>query len=249
MGNRMQYLKELSHRALQIADATGEHCDTETVGNYYYAYELWLRYTPTPEQPILMTAWFEASILSETSIFLVVHGFYEQACAALRMQFDGFLTRMYWDTLAKRDEITSYNIDGRLTNKYWEWERGEAKKYPGINNVVWPTLKKEKYVNSFDDHYNLKEDIDAQYQRLNKYIHGRPPSRHYAGATRSSRINIRFEKKHFDEWFELFVATYHLMTIISLLLYPEYLKCESWRKFILLEPDRLDQVNNIVSTE
>jgi len=246
MENSMQHLKELLGKAIQIADATEKYYHIEAIEQYYSSYNLWLRYSPIPSRPILERAWFEAGILAETSVFLAVHGFYEQACAILRMQLDGFLTRFYWDTLDKRAELESHTIVDRLTNGYWEWERGEAKDYPRINKV-WLTLRKEKYFDSFDRQYNLRMNIENQNQLLHKYIHGRPPSRHYPGATRSSRINIKFEKRHFDEWFGLFKSTYNLMTIMSVLLYPDYLKCSSWHKFILLEPERLNQINMTIN--
>jgi hypothetical protein len=39
------------------------------------------------------------------------------------------------------------------------------------------------------------------------------------------------------------------MTIVSVLLYPEYLKRPSWREFIMLEPERLSQINSIVGID
>src|SRR5574341_742383 len=230
------YIKQLLEKASQIADSTQENCDIMIVEKYYSLHNLWLRYSPVPSRPILNTAWFEAGVLAETSIFLALHGFYEQACATLRMQLDGFLTRLYWDTLDKRIGLESYYIEDRLTTGYWEWESGKVKDFPSIKNDVWPTLRKEKYLDSFDSRYQIKVDIDNQNQLLNKYIHGRPPSRHDPGSTRSSVMNIKFEKKRFDRWFELFKTNFDFMILISVLLYPEYIKQPSWREFILLTP-------------
>ena len=241
MGN---YIEQLLERSVQVASTTKDVCDIGAMEKYYSTYNLWLRHSPIPSRPILERAWFEAGILAETSIFLVIHGFYEQACATLRMQLDGFLTRLYWDTLDKRNAIKNTWKDSRLTSNYWEWERGGEEEYPN-SHKVWSILLEEEFLQSFDSRYALRADINKHNQLLHKYIHGRPQSRHSPGATRSSVINIRFEEKYFDEWFELFKDTYDLMTIVSVLLYPEYLKHSSWREFILLEPERLDQIRGV----
>jgi hypothetical protein len=121
-------------------------------------------------------------VLAETSVFLAVHGFYEQACATLRMQLDGFLIRLYWDTLDKMEELESHPKVIRINSDYWEWESGKADDYPK-SKEVWQTLSENENFNAFDKRYMLKEEISNQTQLLHKFIHGRPPTRHYPGAT------------------------------------------------------------------
>jgi len=153
------YIKQLRKKASQTADSTQENCDIKIIEKYYSLHNLWLHYSPVPSRPIFNTAWFETGILAESSIFLALHGFYEQACATLRMQIDGFLTRLYWDTLDKRIELESRYVEDRLKIGYWECESGKAKDFPSIKKDVWPTLRKEKYFDIFDSRYELKADI------------------------------------------------------------------------------------------
>ena len=79
-------LKQLSIKAQEIFDITHENCDIKIIEKYYSLHNLWLHYSPVPSRPIFQTAWFEAGVLTETMIFLAFHGFYEQACATLRIQ-------------------------------------------------------------------------------------------------------------------------------------------------------------------
>ena len=161
------------------------------------------------------------------------------------MELDGFLTRLYWDTLDKNLELKS--LEERFSIGYWEWESGKEKGFPK-STAIWEILTKEKYFGSFNNQYNLKADFENQSQFLHKYIHGRPPSRHNPGNTRSSNINIKFEKSEFDDWLMLFTTTYDLMTIMSLLLYRVYLKRPSWSEFIMLNPERLNQIHLIIDS-
>jgi hypothetical protein len=235
-------IKQLSKRALEIFDITQENCDIGIIEQYYSLHNLWLRYSPIPSRPIFQTAWFEAGILTETMIFLSFHGFYEQACATLRIQLDGFMTRLYWDVLYKLGEIKQFSKDSRYSNDYWEWESGNEKAYP---RKIYPILRREEKINAFDKQYKLCEDVEKHKQLLHKYVHGRPPSRHVPGSTRASMLNIQFDKKRFDEWFDLFKTNVEIMIIFSILLYPSYMDKKDWREFILLAPDRLRQVNSI----
>lgn len=243
----MNYLDTLLKKSDQIADITKENFDVDLVEKYHSAYYLWIQNAPIPSRPIFERAWMEASILAETSIFLSVHGFYEQACATLRMELDGFITRLYWDIKDKNMELSGASISERQAIGYWNWESGKSKKYP-LNEDIWGGFKKEKTINEFVTKYNLRNDIENHNRELHKYIHGRPTNRHIEGNTRSSSINIKFVEKEFDEWFELFGKTYDLISIISILLYPEYLIKPSVKDFIFLESKVINQINNIVNS-
>jgi len=242
----MNLLNILLQKSEEIANATKENFDVDLIEKYYSAYSWWSRASSVPSRPIFDRAWFEANILAETSIFLSIHGFYEQACATLRMETDSFLTRLYWDTLDKKLETSS--VEKRLAIGYWDWESGKVIKYPKAKDI-WESLKQEKYFGDFTNQYKLKDDFDNHSKLLHKYIHGRPPSRHTSGNSRSSNINIKFAKKEVDEWFVLFKNTYDLMSIMSILLYPHYLKHPSWREFVLLPSERLNQLHWILGSE
>ncbi len=231
----MQLINELIGRSQSVYEETHNTVDLQAVEKYYQAADLWIRNTPVPTRPILTTAWFEAGILTETSIFLALHGFYEQGVAALRMQIDGFLVRMYWDTIDKNGELAALSIEERLSSGYWKWEKGEAENYPRPTEDVFSTLRQEKHFQAYDAAYQLVRQIRDQTRRLDKFIHGRPPGRLEPGATRSNRINIRYEKKHFDSWFTSFSTIYDLMSIVTILLYPPYLECSTRSQFVFLD--------------
>ncbi len=245
----MQHVSELLAKALEVASKTQNQSDFGAIDKYYFACGLWLRYSPVPTRPILNTAWFEAGILTETSIFLTVHGFYEQACAILRMQLDGFLTRLYWDTLDKHMELEGFSIENRLSNNYWEWESGKSESYPQLNDKVFPVLRREKYFQSFDSRYDLTNEIVHENRLLNKFIHGRPSTRHHPEATRSSRLNTQFDQRQFDFWYMHFKTIYELMTTVSILLYPTYLDCLHRDEFILLELVKLNRIIDVLEAQ
>lgn len=241
----MNYLDALLKKSDQILDITKENFDIDLVEKYHSAYYLWIQNSPIPSRPIFERAWMEAGILAETSIFLSLHGFYEQACATLRMEIDGFLTRLYWDAKDKNLELIGANIQERMNIGYWDWESGKSRKYPTVEDI-WDDLKKEKTISEFVAKYNLRNDIENHNRELHKYIHGRPTNRHIQGNTRSSSINIKFVKKEFDEWFELFGKTYDFLSIISVLFYPQYLKKPSTKEFIFLKSKIIKQITNII---
>lgn len=171
-------IRQLSQKASSIFEDTQESYDVGIVEKYYLLHNLWLHHSPVPSRPIFQTAWFEAGILTETMIFLSFHGFYEQACAILRMQLDGFMTRLCWEVLNLKGDVDQFVKDGKYTNDYWEWESGNEKNYP---RKIYSVLRKNEKINTFDKQYGLFDDVDRHAQLLHKYVHGRPPTRHILG--------------------------------------------------------------------
>lgn len=225
----MGYLEQLMSKTSQISETTRSICTIYDVEKYVTGFHSWSHHRPVPARPIWDTAMFESSRLAGASFFLALNGFYEEACSVLRGVLDGFLTRLYWDTLDKNAELN--------TKKYWDWESGAAKKYPNLETGVWPTLLKEERIAGYDKQYGIKEKIDNELRLLSKFVHGRPPSRHYEGASRSSLGIVGFKEKHFREWHQHLRAVYRLVSILSVLQYPELLESKYGQEFVALEPD------------
>jgi hypothetical protein len=243
----VEYLKELLKITEQVRELTKENYELNVVEIYVSGFNSWLQHAPIPSRPIWETALFESSILAETSVFLAMHGFYEEACAVLRMLLDGFLTRLYWDTKHKNGELAErVREDGRNTNDYWEWEGG-GRDYPS-SEKIWKVLLGEDGIKKFDQCHQLKQESNNLLSRLDKYVHGRPRTRHYPGATRASRVNVRFETKHFDEWLEQLRAVFCLVSAFSILQYPELFKTKQGHTFAAQEPQVADRLRNILGS-
>ena len=241
----MNYLNQLVEITSQVRKATEGNCEIEAIEVYATGYNSWLQYRPPMPRPIWEKAILEASILEGVSIFLVVHGFYEEACAILRGVLDGFLTRLYWDTQDKNGKLTEWEKNGIRTNDYCEWETGATKSYP-TSKEIWDVLRTENNIERYDKRYQLKAEIDNLLSQLNKFVHGRPQTRHYPGASRSSLINARFKKKHFYEWFEYLKAIYRLISVLSILQYPKLLETKQGKDFEELEPEVAARIRNIL---
>jgi hypothetical protein len=243
----MEYLDELLCRTESVRELTEEKCDLVLVETYASGFNAWLHDAPLPSRPIWRRAMFESSVLSEASVFLAVHGFYEEASAILRTLFEGFLTRLYWDTLDKNSKLHSVvENNGRSTNDYWEWECGRGKFPP--RKEIWCVLLSEGFIKRFDDCYHLKQECDDLLNCLDKYVHWRPQSRHYHGATRSSRINVGFDQKHFDEWFENLKVSFRLVSTLSILQCPELLSTEQGHIYASLEQETATRVSDVLAS-
>lgn len=105
----MQYLEELLKKTHQVREATEDSCEIDAVERYATGFNSWLQHDALMlTSPIWDTALFESSVLAGASFFLVVHGFYEEACAILRAVLDGFLTRLYWNTKHKNGKLREW---------------------------------------------------------------------------------------------------------------------------------------------
>ena len=62
-------------------------------------------------------------------------------------------------------------------------------------------------------------------------------------------LNIKFDKRQFDEWFDLFKTNIEFMIMFSILLYPSYLPESDKQKFILLPSGRIKQIEKVVIVE
>lgn len=212
------YINELLTKASKVKTATESNYALEDVERYVIDFSSWLHHAPVPARPILEGALFESSRLAEVSYFLAVHGFYEEACAVLRELLEGFLTRLYWDIKERKGNLKGWvRRDRRSTNEYWEWESGKTKSYPKLKDDIKPTLMGDNKVNS-----PIWKEITNQLASLNKFVHGRPASRHYPGASRSSLLNVEFKKKHFEEWYDHFKAVSRLVSALLIRQYPEW---------------------------
>ena len=192
------------------------------------------------------SALFECSVQSEASYFLVVHGFYEEASALLRMLLEGFLTRTYWHIRHKRGEVNDYFEDDKWTNDYAKWVMGRVDEYPRTKEV-WNTILSEPHFGTYNQKYNLRADVERVLNALNKYVHGRPTTRYQAGTGRSSSVNIRYNSKHFDEWFDNLRAVVGLVFVICLLEYPALLATKTAVEFTSLEPGQAAHVRDVVT--
>lgn len=210
-----------------------------------------MHHAPVPTRPIWETALFEAGVLADASYFLAVHGFYEEACAMLRGLLDGFLTRLYWDTVQKNGKLDCWSENGRSTNRYWEWESGKRHAYPKVPEI-WNTLLGEYWMGEYDRAHAFRAETDALLAMLNKFVHGRPESRHEPGASRSSLVNIEFSKEHFETWWGHLRSIYRLVSVLSILQYPDLMTNAGGQEFAELEPEaaaRLASVFNLTARD
>jgi len=232
----MKYLRQLVARADQVRRLGESSYAISILERYTKGFNSWSLGSPIPARPIWDTALFECSVLAEASYFLAAHGFYEQACALLRGLLDGFLVRLHWDTLHKRGKLKQWTEAGRTTNNYWEWESGRARTYPTLRNI-WRTVLGEDRVRRYDELYGLRSEVDEELATLSRFVHGRPRTRHYPGASRSSLCNIEFRKQHFDEWYGHLRTTYCLVSVLSVLQYPDLLGTPGGKEFTALESE------------
>ncbi len=166
----------------------------------------------------------EISIFAETSLFLVMHGFYEQANGVFRQLLDDFLIRLYFDRLIETKPINQRNDkNGRNTKDYVEWKLGLSSCYPR-KNVIKITLLENRSLNTYNSQFQIFQKLEEFIKKLSKYVHNRPETRHYPGASRSSICNIGFNEKKFNEWLENLKTIYRYVLIISCLFYPNVLK-------------------------
>jgi hypothetical protein len=241
----MRYLEQLLTKATQVRRLTESSCPVDRAEGYVTGFNSWLHHAPVPARPIWETALFESNVLAEASYFLAAHGFYEEACALLRGLLDGFLARSYWDVLDKNGKLKQWRQGGRSTNEYWEWESGKTDKYPRLKEI-WRALLGEHWIGSYDQRYGLKAQVKEELTRLNRFVHGRPETRHYSGASRSSLANIEFKIERFEEWYEHLRTAYRLVSVLSILQYPELLGSAGGQEFRALEPEAAHQFAGVL---
>ena len=241
----MQYLDQLLTKAAQVRRLTESSCPIDRAERYVTAFNSWLQRAPVPARPIWETALFESSVLAEASYFLATHGFYEEACALLRGLLDGFLARSYWDALDKNAKLRKWREGGRSTNDYWEWESGRTEEYPKLKQI-WRTLRGESRILTYDRQYGLKAQVDEELTTLNRFVHGRPESRHHSAASRSSLCNIELSTEHFEEWHVHLRIVYSLVSVLSVLQYPELLKGTQEQEFRALDPLAADHITGVL---
>ena len=243
----MQHLKQLLDIAKQIRKDTESNCGINNIERYITGFNSWTRDAPVPTRPIWETAMGESSVIAHASYFLAVHGFYEEACSLIRGIIDGFLTRLYWDEKDRSEKLKKWHQnDGRSTNEYWEWESSHTDKYPDYNKDIKRLLKEKSLIQKYDEKYCLWNDISDLKIKLNKFVHGRPETRHYNFATRSSSNITGFKKKHLDEWYEYLKFAYGIISILSLLQYPELFNNNYIKEFKELEPEVYKKIENIL---
>lgn len=243
----MGYSEQLVLKTNQVRQLTESSCPISSVEKYATGFNSWLQDPPVPSRPIWGAALFESSVLAEASYFLAAHGFYEEACAVLRGLLDGFLARLHWDTLDKNGKLRNWTEGGRSTNAYWEWESGETAKYPMLTDI-WRTLLGEHQIERYDERHGLRAEVDEELATLNRFVHGRPHTRHYPGASRSSLCNIEFRREHFEEWYEHLRTVYRLVSILSVLQYPQLLGSAGEQEFRALQPEAADQTASVLGS-
>ncbi|MCL4385339.1 MAG: hypothetical protein M1326_03370, partial [Cyanobacteria bacterium] len=233
----MQHLEQLLIIANRIRKDTESNCNINNIERYITGFNSWTRDAPVPTRPIWETAMFDASAIAHASYFLVVHGFYEEACSLIREIIDGFLTRLYFDERDRIGELEKWQQkDGRSTNEYWEWESGDEDNYPNYKKDIKKLMEGKGLIKKYDKKYSLWNDIEELFRKLGKFVHGRPETRHYDFASRSSSNITEFKKKHFDEWYEYLKSAYCIISILSLLQYKELFDSNYIKEFKELEP-------------
>lgn len=243
----MQHLRQILNIANQIRKDTESNCDIDDIERYITGFNSWTRDAPVPTRPIWETAMFESSVVANASFFLAIYGFYEEACSLIRGIIDGFLTRLYFDEKNRSGELKKWQQNnGRSSNEYWDWESGHTDKYPDYNKDIKRLLKEKNLIKKYDKKYCLWNDIDNLFKKLNKFVHGRQETRHYDFATRSSSNVPEFKKKHFDEWYEYLKYAYGIISILSLLQYPELFNNNYIKEFKELEPEIYKRIENIL---
>jgi len=245
----MTLLKALVNETAKVRDAT-EQIDSQLKAEEYVAgFNTWLHHDIAPYPPIWNTAMFEASALTVASYFLATHGFYEEASALLREVLDGFITRLCWDS--QNDQSQAFHplqiTDWKKSIDYWEWESGRTETYLSTEKI-WSILFENPHIKRYQDMYHLKEEINTLLNLLNKYVHGRPESRHSPGKTRSSLINARFNREDFDVWFTRLRTIYGFVSLLSVLSYPNLLKMNVAENFKALDVTAIDRVKTILGS-
>lgn len=244
----MQHLKQLLNIANQIRKDTESNYKIDDIERYIAGFNSLLREPPIPSRPIWGTAIIESSAIANVSYFLAVHGFYEEACSLLRGVIDGFLTRLYFDEKDRSKKLKKWQQNnGRSTNEYWEWESGHTNKYPKYKEIK-ELLEVKSLIKKYNEKYCLWDSIGKLFNKLDKFVHGRPETRHYGFATRSSLNLTKFKKKHFDEWFEYLKFVYCIISIFSLLQYKELFNSGYGKEFKELEPETYKRIENILVT-
>ncbi len=242
----MQHLKQLLNLSNQIRKDTESKCKIDNVERYVTGFNSWTWNTSVITSPIWRGAMFESSVIANASFFLAIHGFYEEACSLFRGIIDGFLARLYWDEKDKSGKLKKWEKNnGRSTNEYWEWESGSTKEYPRNNNIK-ELLGEKNLIKKYDEKYHSWDEIDGIFKKLDKFVHGRPESRHYDYATRSSSNITEFKKKQFDEWHRYLKIIYCIISILSILHYPELISSFYIKEFKELEPAAYRKVKNII---
>jgi len=243
----MTLLKELVSETTKVREVTEQDDSQIKAEEYVSGFNAWLHHHIAPSPPIWNTAMFEASALTVVSYFLATHGFYEEATAMLREVLEGFLTRLCWDS--KNDQSQSIHplqiIEGKKTIDYWEWESGRTETYLSPRKI-WSILFENSNIKHYQDTYQLKQEIDILLNLLNKYVHGRPDSRHSPGKTRSSLINARFNREDFNLWFTRLRTIYGFISILSALSYPNLLEMRVADNFMILDPIATGRVKTIL---
>lgn len=206
----------------------------------------------TMARAIWSNAIFESSILAESSYFLALHGLYDQACIILRSLLDFFLNEIYWDIQMKyrqqeQGRIDVYPVTNEKGINYLEWVAGNTNQFPR-RNEIWELLRKEENIKNYDGNYQLELDYSNALAALDKFAHWRPVSRYAAGGEgRSSRINVRFNEKSLDEWYQYLKKTCCLVSVLSILEYPELLNNKAAIEFTDREPETADRLKKTIS--
>lgn len=217
----MSHLQKLLDKSEEVRNRTLSSHDLEEFEVHASGFNSWLLDNPTPgPSPIWHTAIFECNVLSEASFFMAVHGFYERASAALRGVLEGFLVRLYWDIKRSKSEIREWEEQGVQRNEYAQWELGLSRSFPGLHKSVIPLLKSHELIGNFDLRFGLLNRSIELLGSLNLYVHGRPSTRHYGGASRSSSINIEYKEKHLLEWYQALKSAHSMIGQYSILTYP-----------------------------
>lgn len=242
----MGYLEQLIGGTNKVGGTTAKLEEIDLALEYVLGFNFWNLSASLQTGAIFRDGLMESSALVETSCFLALHGFYDQACAVLRQILDDFLVRLYFDLKNRHGRLQGWVGDnGRSDNEYNAWRLG-GKEYPCMKNIC-SILFEEVPIKEYDKKHRLKEEILELHRTLSKYVHNRPRSRHYPGASRSSLLNIEFSKKNFDNWLEYLKDVFRIISILSILQYPELLDTEQGRKFETLEPALADNIKQALS--
>lgn len=161
------------------------------------------------------------------SIFLSVHGKYRHANALLRRWLETFITALYFDSeLKKYDQGTKKYK--RTIKKRGEWFKDpDHQHFTGDGGIVHKLIDQDtdnnatqllKKTTSHNRPSSFKKYVTDIFKKLSEYVHydGNPLSE-----DKLTRDFVKYDKKLFEEWYDILNQINEICNILTLLKFPE----------------------------
>lgn len=147
----------------------------------------------------------EAEVAAETSMHLVMRGFYREGYVTLRTILELGLLSVFWD----KDNDAHISIQDWLKSK---------QDTPFFKTTVMRGVLSIPHVETFCAVVNFKECVDRTYDTLSDYVHIRGAAYSYRGLWRS---NVpRFSEKVLLRWSKMLTRVVQIVGIAHILRYP-----------------------------